>query len=191
MATVKETASNIVTLEFHQERKDADYGSCLWAVFNFDLNRYALTIMSDCGNYSYGWVPTPKSESFMHLMSRVDKGYLLDKIANRNVISASDTFKAVKSLIKDMEVDPAEKDPYGDPIIDMSDIKDACNQDTEQEIHDTLEEVFRGTPMEDCEDYDIWSCIIKDFSANAWKIAQIFEDYIRPKCQEIDERTAS
>lgn len=36
---------NILTIEFRQERGDPDYGSCLWANFNFDLERYELTIM--------------------------------------------------------------------------------------------------------------------------------------------------
>ena len=83
MAKVSTRTPPLISLYFCQERGDPDYGSCLWAVFNFDLERYELSITSDCGNYAYGWVPTHKSESFMHLMARLDSGYLLDKLASR------------------------------------------------------------------------------------------------------------
>ena len=75
----------IITISYRQERGDSDYGSCLWARFNFDTKNYHLSIESDCGSYANGWVPTPKSESFMHLCARFDKEYLLDKIDNRTI----------------------------------------------------------------------------------------------------------
>ena len=99
MAKVSTRTPPLISLYFCQERGDPDYGSCLWAVFNFDLERYELSITSDCGNYAYGWVPTHKSESFMHLMARLDSGYLLDKLASPCVINEEATFEAVKELI--------------------------------------------------------------------------------------------
>ena len=63
MAVVTKRVPQLVSFSFHQEKDDADYGSCLWAIFNFDLERYELTITSDCGSYAYGWVPTPRSEA--------------------------------------------------------------------------------------------------------------------------------
>lgn len=56
MAKVSTRTPPLISLYFCQERGDPDYGSCLWAVFNFDLERYELSITSDCGNYAYGWV---------------------------------------------------------------------------------------------------------------------------------------
>ena len=97
MAKVSTRTPPRISLYFCQERGDPDYGSCLWAVFNFDLERYELSITSDCGNYAYGWVPTHKSESFMHLMARLDSGYLLDKLASPCVINEEATFEAVKN----------------------------------------------------------------------------------------------
>lgn len=44
----------IMTVSFRQTRDDKDYGSCLWARFNFDLKHYHLSIESDCGNYGTG-----------------------------------------------------------------------------------------------------------------------------------------
>lgn len=54
MAKVSTRTPPLISLYFCQERGDPDYGSCLWAVFNFDLERYELSITSDCGNYAYG-----------------------------------------------------------------------------------------------------------------------------------------
>ena len=45
----------IITISYRQERGDKDYGSCLWARFNFDLKHYSMTIESDCGNYCARW----------------------------------------------------------------------------------------------------------------------------------------
>lgn len=57
-------------------------------------------------------------------------------------------------------------------------------QSNERDVHDALERKFEGTSMETCDDYDLWSCIQKDFTTNAKKIVQVFMDYIQPKCKE-------
>lgn len=185
MATVTERTPRIISFSFLQEKGDADYGSCLWAIFNFDLDRYELSITSDCGSYAYSWVPTPHSESFMHLMARLDSGYLLDKLADPCVVDTEATFTAVKQLMDSCGVDSSECDAWGDPFFNMEEIKRCCDQNTERDVHDSLEEIFRNTPMETCGDYELWCCIEKSFTANAKKIVQVFMNYIRPKCEEI------
>ncbi len=185
MAKVSTRTPPLISLYFCQERGDPDYGSCLWAVFNFDLERYELSITSDCGNYAYGWVPTHKSESFMHLMARLDSGYLLDKLASPCVINEEATFEAVKELMEAWGVDFSETDRWGDPVFDMDEIKDCCYQSNERDVHDALERKFKGTSMETCDDYDLWGCIQKDFTTNAKKIVQVFMDHIRPMCKKL------
>ena len=86
MAIVKIEMPEITTVSFRQEKSDKDYGSCLWARFNFDTKHYHLSIESDCGTYGNGWVPTPDHETFLQLCSRFDEGYLLDKLDNRSVV---------------------------------------------------------------------------------------------------------
>lgn len=190
MAKVTIREPSTISLYFRQEDGDPDYGSCLWAVFNFDIERYELTITSDCGNYAYGWVPTPNSESFMHLMARLDSYYLLDKLATQCVIDVDATFEAVKELMTDWDVDISEQDRWGDPVFDMEEIKNCCDQDTGYEVHDALEKQFNGTSMDGYDDYDLWCCIKKDFTANAKKIVQVFIEHVRPVCKKIsdDER---
>lgn len=187
MAVVTKRVPQLVSFSFHQEKDDADYGSCLWAIFNFDLERYELTITSDCGSYAYGWVPTPHAESLMHLMARLDSGYLLDKLSSPCIVDTEGTFASVKQLMDSYGVDLSEKDRWGDPIFDLEEIRCCCDQNTEREVHDALVKQFRGTPMEDCDDYDLWCCIEMTFTANAKKIVQVFMNYIQPKCKAISE----
>lgn len=187
MAKVTRRTPNIISLHFQQERGDSDYGTCLWAVFNFDLDRYELSISSDCGNFAYGWVPTLSSESFMHLMARVDGGYLLDKIAKRSVINTEETFKAVKQLISDYGVGPSELNEHNELTIDLDTIQECCENDIGDEIVLALRNSFQDTPMEDCDPADLWGCICMDYTANAHKIAQVFVDHIRPICKNISD----
>jgi hypothetical protein len=61
----------ITRISYRQEKGDSDYGTCLWADFEFDTINYRLQIMSDCGNYSYQWVPTPGKESFFWIVPEI------------------------------------------------------------------------------------------------------------------------
>lgn len=69
--TVKEIPVNIRCLEYRQDKADTDYGSCLYARFYLNLDKYELNIISDVGNYAYQWVATPEHESFLELMARI------------------------------------------------------------------------------------------------------------------------
>ena len=65
-------------------KTDEEYTSCMWAKFVFDCDNGTLNISSDAGDYSYRWGHN-EYEDFMHLMSRVDKEYLLNKLSSRSV----------------------------------------------------------------------------------------------------------
>lgn len=182
MAKLTIKTPEIVTLDFRQERGDPDYGTCMWATFRFDTDRYEMMIMSDCGNYSYGWYPTPDRESFLHLMSRLDEGYLLDKLSDRTVVDGAATFAAIKEYISDWcDEDDVDKLP------DMEDVENACYGYTEASVFNALLTEFDCTAMSNCNQYDLLSCIKQDFPANAEKIVEVFMQYIRPKCRELDE----
>ena len=95
--TITVEKPEIITLMYRQEKTDADYGSCLWARFQFDLKNYTLHIEGDCGNYTHGWVPTPEHESFLHLCGRFDYEYLLYKMSNKTVIDSEKLGKRSKN----------------------------------------------------------------------------------------------
>ena len=89
---VTEIKPNMLILEYRQDKEDKDYGSCLWARFMFNLDRYELSITSDCGNYGYKWYETPNSESFLELMARCDKWYVMHKLyGDADIFNYEDT----------------------------------------------------------------------------------------------------
>lgn len=190
MAYVKEIKPSTVVLEFRQEPGDPDYGSCLWAKFVLDLDAYSLSVLSDCGHYGYTWVPTQRSESFLHLMARVEADYLLDKISSRTVLDTESTMAAFLSLMEENGVAAyngidiaAPEDECG---IDVGRLESVCGMEPDIVLVDEAKRLFQGTPMESVDDYDFWCCISKDYPLNAKKIASIFEKYIAPKCRELD-----
>lgn len=180
MATVEIKEPKIITFEFHQEKGDEDYGTCLWARFNLDLINYSMSIESDCGTFGYSWVPTPQSESFLKLCSRVDEGYLLEKISNRSVVDGEATWEALKDLISTNADDIVEAD------WDIDEIKTACFSDKdERNVHDAIENEIQYTNLEGLiEDFDIWECIDKDYPINAKKIVEVYSTHIVPAIKE-------
>ena len=70
------------------------------------------------------------------------------------------------------------------PELDMERVQDACDRASESESYEALLRAFKDTPMEICDGYDVISCIEMDFTANAKKIAQVFEDFIKPLCKQ-------
>lgn len=185
MAKVKETTVRIVRIEYKQEREDSDYGSCLWATFDFDLDKYSMSIMSDCGNYAYGWKPTPKVESFLHLMSRINKYYLLEKIADRTVVDSKETFTSVKNYFEDLmfgtECELDEED--------WKEIKAACSERSDFWCLDALKDAIKYTDLDDLYSYyDLAECIQMTESAGAKKIAEVFAEHIQPKIKSMVQK---
>lgn len=171
--TVNEIKPNIICLEYRQEPKDEDYGTCLYARFYFNLDRYELTIISDCDNYGYKWVET--KETFLELMARIDGGYLLDKIyGSPNIF---DYEKTKKSVYEHYVFDDESKKALDDFFEDLELL--GCEPDTA--------ELFATKFMDDYEfgDSEVWYSIVQGYPANALKITQVYEDYIKPKIREM------
>lgn len=173
----------IMTVSFRQTRNDKDYGSCLWARFNFDTKNYHLSIESDCGSYSYGWTPTPDHETFLHLCSRFDSGYLLEKISNRSVVDGDSTYKCLDGWLKDY-------DEYGYGRLsnhDMQHIEEACHASRyDHAVLKAIEEALEDTDFDgSVSDYDIACCIELTYPAGARRIVQIYKDYIQPELRKL------
>lgn len=83
---IKTKPTQLLEITINVERGDSDwFFKCRWARFLFDCDRYVLFTETDCGNYTYGWAPPPKTESFLKLMSRINEEYLLHKLCDQNV----------------------------------------------------------------------------------------------------------
>lgn len=176
---------NIITLLCRQEKSDPDYGSCMWARFYLDTKNYTMSIESDCGNYSHGWFPTPDSESFLELLSRMDQHYLLGKISSRSVIDEDETWKLVKEVVEDAaQFDSVDLDS------DMwEEIERACCNGNTRDVVDEVLSALESTDLYGKVDpYSLYECVQKDYPVSAKKIVAVFCSCIQPKIKEINER---
>lgn len=183
MAIVKIELPEITTVSFRQEKGDNDYGSCMWARFNFDTSHYSLSIESDCGNYCYGWYPTPDTETFFHLCARFDWLYFIDKMSSKSVIDEKQTFNALKECLEDYD-----EEAYANLTkTDMELLEYACcSYDDGYAVVAEIQSALDDTDFYNrlC-DYDIACCIVKDYPNSAKKIADIFRDYIQPEIKKL------
>lgn len=166
---------NVITYDVRQEKSDKDYGSCLWAKFVFDCDSGQLNINSDAGYYAYRWGYS-KNEEFMHLMSQIDKDYLLNKISDRSV------FKEEKSKKENIKYIKEHGIPYG-IVKDGKRIAEIVNEI--KDIEDGCSEEFFFYAMDEIPEVDYESIeIVKEYPAGAITITDIFEKYIQPKIKE-------
>lgn len=172
---VNEIKPNILCLEYRQEKTDKDYGSCLWARFMFNLDRYELSITSDCGNYGYKWVETPSSESFLELMARCNDGYMLDKLYGHEDIF---DYEATKERIYDYFGEDEEDKEKLDEIFE------------EMEIYgggaDSSSEFMRVFEDNNNNDFcDVWELLQYVYPSNALKIVEVFNNCIQPYIKKL------
>ena len=167
----------MIILQYTQDTTDPDYGSCLWARFTFNLDRYEMTITSDCGNYGYKWTETPDSESFLNLMARCEAGYILNKIyGNANIF---DYDKTKLNLYRLNGSDPEGRN-------ELNRIFDEIENDGWSRIPESTEE-FVTIFTEHNQDYfnDIWEFPQFTYPSNVLKICDTFEKHIVPAIKEI------
>lgn len=173
MATVKEIPTNIRCLEYRQEKGDEFYGSCLYARFYFNLDRYELTIVSDCGEYGHKWPETPDSESFLELMARIGKDYLLGKLCGRPDIF---DYNLTKELLYKWNRDDESKEKL-DEIFEQ--IEYDYEPETGRDFVRLFDEYNDGY-FSDTFEYPEYR-----YSYDAIKICEVFKEHIQPKIREL------
>lgn len=178
----------VIVMVYRQEKTDPDYGSCMWARFYLDMVNYTINIESDCGTYGYKWLPTPNSESFLALLCRMDKEYLLDKIASRTVIDGDTTWKNVKELVENAASDQFVKLSE----IEMKFIKLACYENnTIRDVVEAVKDAIISSEIKRAvcyDEYALFCCVEKDYPTRAKKIVSVFDTCIRPELKKLKER---
>lgn len=157
-------------------RDDDEYTSCMWARFIFDCDNGRLNINSDAGDYSYGWGYN-EHEDFMHLMARVNKYYLIEKLSNRSRFLIDESKRQTIKTIEDNGWEcygvKSEDDweEFKQEILDI----DSC----------ASEETFFRMVDDIMPDIDWESIIIeKDYPYGAKVVVDLFEKYLQPKIKE-------
>lgn len=180
---------NIVRIAIHQEQNDPHYGSCLWGYYDFDLDRYMLNIQSDCEMRPYRWCETPDSESFLHLMARINGDYLMNKLFKAEEVDVSATVAEVREWLGVGK----DEDYQDDSLTDEE-------REEREEALEGLERLLNDAPQSygtvertlfdwnDDHDFDIdciYERIVTDFTAWQKRIVEIFWNYVQPKIREV------
>lgn len=163
-----------ITYRIVPDKGDDEYSSCMWARYIFDCDNGRLNINSDAGDYSYGWGYN-ENEDFMHLMSRINGSYLLNKISSLHV------FNIGKSKVKTIEnLELYEADYLGirnrlDSICE--EIEDIDSLSSEETFLREMERIVPGIDWESVE-------VVKEYPYGAKVVVDLFEKYIQPKIRE-------
>lgn len=172
MAKLIERKNKTLFLEYKQEKKDKDYGSCYFAKFIFDLDEYELRIVSACGDYIHKWHKSSilNTKQFLDFLSKIDcESFLKGIYGSANIFS----------------YDATKRNIYG-------------YYATDKENRIKLDKIFRsiesvGIPFEsykfvkifeqkDIDKYfnNIWELVKTDYPKSVLTITSIFMNYIQP-----------
>lgn len=171
--TVKEIPVNIRCLEYRQDKTDMDYGSCLYARFYFNLDKYELNIISDVGNYAYQWHATPEHESFLELMTRITDDYLLTKMCGS---PKEFDYEATKAQFYNYANDEDDK-------IRLDEIFEEIECKYIPDNGGTFIELFEQE--NDGWWCDAWDYLVYDYTPWQKKIVQVFEKTIQPAIRDM------
>ena len=173
--TITKINPRVYTYYLNSDKNDLEYASCLWAQFVFNCDTGTLNINSDAGDYSYRW-GYDEHEDFMHLMGRINKDYLLNKISDRTVFCLKES---IQETIKAIEQNGFEC--YGiESEEDWQEIKqDLLN------LNVYSEELFFDEVDSIVPDID-WESIYveKDYPCGAKVVCDLFETYLLPMIKE-------
>lgn len=164
---VETVTPNIFRVAYHGDM------SCVWAYYDFDLDRYMLNIQSDCGNASYRWTETPNSESFLHLMARCDECYMFSKLFEPSVVDPDMTVQAIREYLDDEDSEDA-----------LADLRDLLEEYGGASVDYTARLIDEWAEENSVQIESAWEYIAVDYTGNEKKIIRIFEDYVKPKIKE-------
>lgn len=177
-AKIIEIVPNIRQFEYRQGRENPDYSLCSWAMFVLDCTNYTLYITSDCGRYSYSWAPTPESESFVHLVSRIDSDYLLRNIEFMRIFDYEKSLNNVIEYLKDAAVSEEELERLKERMDHESEIGLAGIIDDEFKAvcKEGLDNINRADLLDGLDD---GGCVY-EYPLDARKVIQVFCEYLQP-----------
>jgi hypothetical protein len=171
---IKETTPNIRQFQYKLEACDDNYGTCLWARITLDCDNYTILAESDCGHYAYSWKATPDYESFIHLLCRLDKSYLLDKLSARYVFELAQSKKETIRNVLDCGYELPEDD-----IQSINDLD--CY--SEESFYNECDEILRFSNAKINDRFELISCV-KKYPVSAISFVNVFCDVLQPVLRE-------
>lgn len=184
MAYVEVKIPDVVRIEYRAGADDPDRYRCRWANFEFDQENYSLQIMSDQGNFAYGWHPT-QTETFIDLCKRFDSNYLLSKISEATVVNPQVTYDNLLDLIADNCLEtPNSILPEGwkTNIKDIVDENVSSSDSLFFEISNLLHQWY----FDEIENFEIWECIETRYPFSARVVVEVYMKYIKPELYKLE-----
>ena len=176
---VKRIDPEILVLEYRQDKDNKDYGSCLWADFYFNLDSYDLAILSDVGNYGYAYWSATSSESFLELMARISKSYLLEKLCGEQ---KDFDYEATKERFYEYYGEESEDRAKLDEIFEEIECEfEPTSGDAFLKMFDDLN-VDNHNHAIFCDTFEM---PVYDYTPWQKRICTIFRDYIQPEIRRL------
>lgn len=172
----------ITRISYHQEKADPEYGSCLWAYFDFDTENWMLSIQSDCGSYAYSW-PAGKGETFLELCARMHSDYLLNKLCKKTQVDTDLTIEAARECLQEMGLD---QEKVESAMEELEMLFDDVNCEESIPLARYLLEEWNGD--NELEIDEAWNLAATDYEPCQLRIIKIFEEHIQPKIREMVKR---
>lgn len=167
---------NIVRVAYYQEKGDPDYGSCLWAYYNFDLDHWILSIQSDCGNYAYRWGKEGNC-SFFQFCSQLSSDYLIKKLCKPETVLLNEIPEIAEEILQEMEL---EKEVYAEAMEDLRlKLDEFASEDSAAQVRYLLND-WNDQMNLDLDSETIESMVPTDYSVWQKRIVSIFCDQIQP-----------
>lgn len=168
-----EQLKNILRYRLHDDENDAV------VYFTLDLDKYELIISGET-SASYKWVETPKTESFIDLMLRCDKGYLAMKLgySRPKEFNLDETIEKTIENIKDNYEEEIEEEFFEE----IKDIDVSTCEGFYNEIQKLIEDYDLYT-------YDLHECVYCVEEHPYWlkKSVEYFCEHIKPLLKEVQE----
>lgn len=102
------TRPEIIRFAYYQESGDKNFGSCLWAFFDCDIQNNALSVSSDCGNYAYSYWAV--KGDFIGFLAGLSRDYIANKLlGNPKRISFDGTRESIRQALEDNDDYEAEE----------------------------------------------------------------------------------
>lgn len=166
----------IITYKLAPDENDKEYRTCMWAKYIFDCDNGRFTVNSDVGDYSYCWGYNDH-EDFMHFMTRVNAGYLLDKISSRTVFNVSKSKTLIIENIKKYGTGFYELENYQQINTAVKNIAAIYNGVNEETFFRTVSEIV---PTMNYESIDI----VKEYPHGAIAVVELFIKYLQPEIKK-------
>lgn len=170
---IEKLASRIIKYRLYDE----DSMGVLY--YTLDLDKYSLSIGGET-SADYKWVETPKTETFIKLMLRCDKYYLLNKLFDRT-FDLEASINSTKEFLEENQWFVKYKDKK-DCLKEIEEICADYESEFVKEVIEKLEEY--DVDVDGDMEYDLWNCVEKTYKYWQEKAVRLFCEYIKPELKK-------